>query len=91
MMDMIREDIGLIDLTTVGLEIGHLNAKISFSPKRSIVLCGSETVEAMCQKMGLRTQRFRDSGETLEEGALILEAFGVPNRFTRFGKCVKMF
>ncbi len=76
MMDMIREDIGLIDLTTVGLEIGHLNAKISFSPKRSIVLCGSETVEAMCQKMGLRTQRFRDSGETLEEGALILEAFG---------------
>lgn len=30
MMDMIREDVGLIDMTTVGLEIGDLQGKISF-------------------------------------------------------------
>jgi molybdenum transport protein len=76
MMDMIREDVGLIDLTTVGLQIGHLDAKIRFSPKRKVVVCGVETVEAMCRKMGLRVERFCDDGAMLEDGALIVEASG---------------
>lgn len=75
-MDMIREDIGLIDITTVGLAIGDLEGKISFIPKRSMVLCGSEMVESICQKRGLRTQRYKQSGEHIVEGELIVEAFG---------------
>lgn len=76
MMDMIREDIGLIDLTTQGLQIGNMDAKIRFSPKRQVVLCGSETVEAMCQKMHLSVNRFRSSGEIVNADEVILEAFG---------------
>lgn len=76
MMDMIREDIGLIDMTTVGLEIGLLEGKISFAPKRDVVLCGVEVVESMCQKMGLRTKRYKNSGDHLVGGEVLLEAFG---------------
>ena len=76
MMDMIREDVGLIDMTTVGLQIGHLQGKITFSPKRPLVLCGAEMVEEMCQKMNLHVKRFKKSGDHLEADALILEAYG---------------
>ena len=51
MMDMIREDIGLIDVTTVGLDIGARNAKITFSTKEPIVLCGVEFVDEMCKRV----------------------------------------
>jgi len=76
MMDMIREDVGLIDMTTVGLDIGTLEGKISFAPKREIVLCGVEMVESICQKMGLQTKRYTKSGDHLIGGDVMLEAFG---------------
>lgn len=76
MMDMIREDIGLIDMTTVGLAIGHLEGRISFAPKKAIVLCGAEMVESICHKMGLSAKRYKSSGDHLREGEVILEAFG---------------
>ncbi|WP_263833758.1 ModD protein [Sulfurospirillum oryzae] len=76
MMDMIREDIGLIDMTTVGLEIGHLQGKITFAPKRALVLCGAELVEEICLKMNLQVKRFKSSGDKLEADELILEAYG---------------
>lgn len=76
MMDMIREDIGLIDMTTVGLEIGQLQGKITFAPKRPLVLCGAELVEDICQKMHLRTNRLKKSGDHLEADEVILEAYG---------------
>ena len=76
MMDMIREDVGLIDLTTVGLEIGSKRAKISFATKEPIVLCGVEFVDEMCRKLGLETQCFKACGDRLEAGEVILEAYG---------------
>lgn len=76
MMDMIREDVGLIDLTTVGLDIGSKRAKISFAAKEPIVLCGVEFVDEMCRKLGLETQCFKECGDRLEAGELILEAYG---------------
>jgi len=77
MMDMIREDVGLIDITTVGLEIGHLAGKISFAPKSAVVLSGSEVVEDMCKRMHLDVKRFKASGEMLEADEIILEAHGL--------------
>ncbi|WP_060825450.1 ModD protein [Sulfurospirillum cavolei] len=76
MMDMIREDIGLMDVTTVGLGIGHLDAKITFAPKRPVVLCGAEIVETMCKEMHLSVKRFCKSGDFVEANTLILEAYG---------------
>ena len=76
MMDMIREDIGLIDITTQGLEIGHFEGKIVFSPKKEMVLCGSELVESICSKMGLQSKRYLNSGAHLHAGEVILEATG---------------
>lgn len=76
MMDMIREDVGLIDLTTVGLDIGSKKAKISFATKEPIVLCGVEFVDEMCRKLGLETHCFKACGDRLEAGEVILEAYG---------------
>lgn len=76
MMDMIREDVGLIDMTTVGLDIGSKKAKISFATKEPIVLCGVEFVDEMCRKLGLETHCFKECGDRLEAGELILEAYG---------------
>lgn len=76
MMDMIREDVGLVDLTTVGLEIGAKKAKISFATKEPIILCGVEFVDEMCRKLGLETQCFKECGDVLDAGDLILEAYG---------------
>lgn len=42
---MRREDVGLIDMTTVGLGDCSYKAKISFSTKEFIVLCGVEFVD----------------------------------------------
>jgi molybdenum transport protein len=76
MMDMIREDVGLIDMTTVGLDIGSHKAKISFASKEPIVLCGVEFVKEMCDKLGLETHAYKECGDRLEAGELILEAYG---------------
>ena len=76
MMDMIREDIGLIDVTTVGLEIGARSAKITFATKEPIVVCGVEYVDEMCRRLGLKTQAFKECGEHLEAGDVILIAYG---------------
>jgi len=86
MMDMIREDVGLIDMTTVGLEIGDLQGKISFSPKKAVVLCGSEMVEDICKRMHLDVKRFKDSGELLEENEVILEAYGLAENIHQIWK-----
>ena len=42
MIDMIQEDVGLLDLTTLGLEIGAKEAKITFLTKEPIIVCGVE-------------------------------------------------
>lgn len=76
MMDMIREDVGLIDMTTVGLDIGSHKAKISFSTKEPIILCGVEFVDEMCRKLGLETHAYKECGDKLQTGELILEAYG---------------
>ena len=76
MMDMIREDVGLIDMTTVGLDFGSKKAKISFATKEAIILCGVEFVDEMCRKLGLETHVHKACGDRLEAGELILEAYG---------------
>lgn len=76
MMDMIREDVGLIDVTTVGLEIGAKNAKITFSTKEPIVVCGVEYVDEMCRRLGLQTQAFKACGDRLEAKEVILIGYG---------------
>ena len=76
MMDMIREDVGLIDMTTVGLDIGSKKAKISFATKEPIVLCGVDYVSEICKKLGLETECFKECGDRLEAGDVILEAYG---------------
>jgi molybdenum transport protein len=76
MMDMIREDVGLIDMTTVGLEIGSKKAKITFATKEPIVVCGVEFVDEMCRKLGLETRCFKECGDRLEAGDVILIAYG---------------
>ena len=51
-MDMIREDIGLIDMTTVGLEIGHQNAGLVLYRQRDILHLASRFLQLQI-KVGL--------------------------------------
>lgn len=75
-MDMVYEDVGLIDVTTVGLEIGACAAKITFATREPIVVCGVEYVDEMCRRLGLRTEVFKVCGDHLNAGDVILIAHG---------------
>ena len=76
MIDMIQEDVGLLDLTTLGLEIGAKEAKITFSTKEPIIVCGVEEADGICQTLGLRTEIFKASGDKLAAKEKILCAYG---------------
>ncbi len=76
MLEIIEEDIGLIDMTTVGLEIGAKEAKITFATKEPIIVCGVEDVNKICQTLGLQTEIFTMDGKALEAKQKILCAYG---------------
>ncbi len=76
MNEILTEDIGLFDITTQGLGIGHLEGKITFAPKHEIVLSGAELVEKLALELGLSVKRFKASGDRVGADELILEAHG---------------
>ena len=73
---MIFEDAGYYDLTTMGLEIGDRKGRMTFSTKHAGVICGIEEVCRLFDGVSLPYERFREDGESVEAGTLLLACEG---------------
>ncbi len=75
-MDYVKEDLGLIDLTTYGLEIGHKKGIISFEARYDMILSGLGEVEKILQNQNLNYELFAKNSQQLKAGQIILKATG---------------
>lgn len=74
---LIAEDIGTIDITTLGLGIGMQNAKIEFRAKDDITLCGIEYLRAIMKEFDIEFKAHYKDGDEVSATSLIFEATGV--------------
>jgi len=72
----IKEDIPYIDLTTLVLDIGKQKGKMHFISRDHAVVCGTEEVTRIFNKLGVTTVRFLPSGTWVKPGEIFLEADG---------------
>ncbi len=72
----IKEDLPYMDLTSLVLDIGGKSGKISFTVREQAVICGSEEVVRIINKLGAETVRFTPSGTNISAGNTFLEARG---------------
>lgn len=75
-MDLLYEDLGYFDLTTIGLGIGDRFGKMRFFSKHEIVLSGCDEVLDIFKKCNLEAVFYKKSGEFIEANELILECIG---------------
>ncbi|HRW12424.1 MAG TPA: ModD protein [Syntrophomonas sp.] len=73
---IIKEDTPYIDLTTMVLGIGNEQGRISFSSREAGILCGSEEVARILQKLGAKTNLVLPSGTSISPQQLFLQAEG---------------
>lgn len=71
-----REDAPYGDLTTATLGLRDQPGRILFRSRESLVLCGTEEVRRIFEKLGVTTSRLRSSGESVPAGEWLLEAAG---------------
>ncbi|OPX42310.1 putative nicotinate-nucleotide pyrophosphorylase [Ruminiclostridium hungatei] len=72
----IKEDLPYIDLTSLVLEIGDQNGRICFTSREHAIICGSEEVIRIFNKLGAETVGFSPSGTCVSPGETFLEARG---------------
>ncbi|PAW78179.1 MAG: ModD protein [Verrucomicrobia bacterium Tous-C9LFEB] len=72
----LREDAPYGDLTTATLGLRGQPGRIRFHSRESLVLCGTEEVRRIFEKLGIVTRTLRLSGESAGAGDLLLEATG---------------
>ncbi len=75
-MNYLKEDVGIVDLTTMSLEMGNEIGEISFAPKNDIVLSGVEFVQTVLDQTSLQYQWFSSDGQFLKAGDKILMCKG---------------
>ncbi len=73
---IIKEDTPYIDLTTMVLGIGNEQGRISFSSREAGILCGSEEVARILQKLGAQPNLVLPSGTPISPQQLFLQAEG---------------
>ncbi|NJK85613.1 MAG: ModD protein [Bacteroidales bacterium] len=74
---LINEDVPYFDLTTGILKLENKPAKIQFSTGEDTVVCCTEEVMRMFNKLSIRTTLFTPSGEFIEKGVKFLEGEGL--------------
>lgn len=75
-MDLLFEDSGYFDLTTLGLGIGDAHGSMSFAPKEEIVLSGCDEVEALIKECRLEYRFFKRNGDRVASKEKIVECKG---------------
>jgi molybdenum transport protein len=73
---IIKEHTPYIDLTTMVLGSGNEQGRISFSSREAGILCGSEEVARILQKLGAKTNLVLPSGTSISPQQLFLQAEG---------------
>ena len=72
-MDLLFEDVGYFDLTTLGLNIGNEKGFMSFAPKEEIILCGVDEVKDILDKLEIKHSFFKNNGDKVMPHEIILE------------------
>ncbi len=73
---MIKEDVPYIDLTTLTLEIGQKKGRMRFFTREEAVLCGTEEVVRICNKLNITIIHSLPSGSLVDKGQSFLEVEG---------------
>jgi molybdenum transport protein len=73
----IMEDVPYVDLTTSFLRLENKPAKIQIATKESTVVCCTEEVMKIFNKLGIHTTLFTPSGEHLEKDVKFMEGEGL--------------
>jgi molybdenum transport protein len=74
---LISEDFPYYDITSLAIKLGTKVARISFSTRQNIVICGTEEVLKIFEKFKITPTLFSFSGEQIEEGIKFLEGEGL--------------
>lgn len=74
--EWLKEDLPYLDLTTWMLGIGSQMGRIQFYCREQTVLCGTEEVERIFQRLGVTVNRSLPSGSLVEPEQTVLEAAG---------------
>ncbi|GIM27779.1 ModD protein [Clostridium polyendosporum] len=74
--NFIKEDVPYIDLTTAILEIGAQEGRIQFISREEAVLCGSEEVTRIFDKLNIKTKKCLPSGTLLKPNVPFIEGEG---------------
>jgi molybdenum transport protein len=72
----LNEDIPYFDLTTHILGIGNQPAKIHFISREQTVICGTEEVKRIFDKLGIKTKKYLSSGTEILENITFMEGEG---------------
>jgi molybdenum transport protein len=75
-MNLLHEDIGYFDLTTIGLGIGACAGKMVFSAKSKIVVSGIDEVVKILKECDLKYTLFKQDGDDVTQNEIILECEG---------------
>jgi molybdenum transport protein len=75
-MDLLYEDVGMSDLTTLGLGIGDERGSMSFAPKADIILSGLVEVEKIFKQCNLEYKVFKHNGEKVSKNEKIAQCKG---------------
>ena len=74
--ELIAEDVPYFDLTTHILGIGDMPGSIEYFTRETCILCGTEEVVRMMERLGLAVEHALPSGTPLEPGQTFLRAQG---------------
>ncbi|QOG13278.1 ModD protein [Arcobacter sp. FWKO B] len=72
MQDLIQEDIGLFDLTTLGLEIGDKKGSMSFTSKHDCIICGIEYVKQILEYLSIEHKIYVKDGQSVKAKELLI-------------------
>ncbi len=72
-MDLLFEDVGYFDLTTLGLGIGDKKGLMTFAPKDEIILSGVDEVREILNKLDIKHTFFKKNSDKVEAQEVILE------------------
>lgn len=73
---LVKEDVPYIDLTTLVLEIGGQKGKIQFFSREDAVLCGTEEVVRIFNKLNISVTKSCTSGNLIKKNEIFLEGEG---------------
>ncbi|MEY4504777.1 MAG: hypothetical protein RL154_1073, partial [Pseudomonadota bacterium] len=76
MLDLLQEDVGYVDLTTHGLNIGEFDGVMRFYARSDITICGLSQVVKILNSIGLDFHLRKKDGEKVLANELILDCYG---------------